>query len=165
MVKVLVDRLSDERVLLVALLCASFVTVAAGPVRSPGSGSRQLGRQNTWTARSGTGAALGGTWTGRVDPKTGAATGSWTLIDANGRPAMRGGWSAVKSAAGWSGSWRASVVGSAAEFSGTWSAAAGLGAGASFDDLFAVALQKVVGGTWRAGTSSGSWSIRVFASD
>jgi hypothetical protein len=164
MVESLVRRPSDKPVLFAALLCASLATAAAGAGVSLPNGSRQLGRLNTWSARSSTGVALAGTWTGRVDPKTGAASGSWSLLDANGRPAMRGGWSAVKSTTGWSGSWRANVVGSAAEFSGVWSAT-GLSPTAAFADLFASALQNVVSGTWRAGTNSGSWSIRAFSSD
>jgi hypothetical protein len=31
-----------------------------------------------------------------------------------------------------------------------------------FGDLFALALQNVVSGNWRAGTNSGSWSIRAY---
>jgi hypothetical protein len=78
---------------------------------------------------------------------------------------MRGGWSAIKSANGWSGAWRANVVGSRAEYSGTWNATLDLKPNAPFADLFAMAAQKVVSGSWRAGGNSGSWSIRAFTSN
>jgi hypothetical protein len=150
---------------LITVLVASLATASARAVPSQRSGDRQVGRLNTWSARSSTGLSLAGTWTGGVDSKTGAASGSWTLLDANGQPAMRGGWSAVKSANGWSGSWRANVVGSSAEYAGTWNATVDLKPNASFADLFAMAAQKVVSGTWRTGGNSGSWSIRAFTSN
>ena len=78
---------------------------------------------------------------------------------------MRGGWSAVKSAREWTGSWRANVVGSAGEFSGTWRATVDLNLNAPLADLFTLAVQKVVSGAWRVGANSGSWSIRASASN
>jgi len=151
--------------LLVAALCVPLAGATAPAGGAQRAGDRQLGRQNTWSARSASGQVLTGTWTGGFDPKTGAASGSWTLLDPTGRAAARGGWSAIKSATGWNGSWRANVVGSAGEFSGSWSVTAALKPDAAFTDLFALALQNVVSGTWRAGPGSGSWSIRAFASE
>jgi hypothetical protein len=152
-------------VFLITMLVASLAPASARAVPSQRSGDRQVGRLNAWSARSSTGLTLAGTWTGGVDSKTGAASGSWTLLDASGQPTMRGGWSAIKAASGWSGSWRANVVGSSAEYSGTWNATVDLKPNAPFADLFAVAAQKVVSGSWRAGGNSGSWSIRAFTSN
>lgn len=145
------------------LLIASLAVAVSRAEPLQSSGDRQLGRQNSWSARSSTGRVLGGSWTGTVDSKTGAASGSWTLSDANGRPAMRGGWSAVKSAKEWSGAWRANAVGSPGEFSGTWRATIDQKPDSSLADMFALAAQNVVSGSWRVGANSGSWSIRVFA--
>jgi hypothetical protein len=152
------------RALVVIVLVACITPALARAGSSQGGGPQQLGRLNTWSARSSTGTALAGTWTGGVDPRTGAASGTWTLLDANGRATVRGGWSAIKSARGWSGSWRANVVGSRAEYGGTWNATVDVKAQASFADLFALALQNAVSGTWRAGTGTGSWSIRAYTS-
>jgi len=153
------------RFLLIAVVMASLATAIVRAEPSQATGGRQLGRLNTWSARSSTGRVLGGSWTGSVDPKTGAASGSWTLFDANGQPAMRGGWSAAKSAREWTGSWRANVVGSAGEFSGTWRATVDLNPNAPLADLFTLAVQKMVSGAWRVGANSGSWSIRASASN
>jgi len=151
------------RVLLAAALIGGAAVTLVRAEPSQTSGDRQLGRQNSWSARSSTGRVLGGSWTGSVDAKTGAASGSWTLSDASGRPAMRGGWSAIKSAKEWSGAWRANVTGSPGEFSGTWRATVDQMPDSSLADMFALAVQKVVSGSWRVGANSGSWSIRVFA--
>jgi hypothetical protein len=83
-------------------------------------------------------------------------------MDASGTPVTSGGWSAAKSPTGWTGAWRAAVSGSKAEYSGTWSADVDLKADAGFADLFKMAVQTVVSGTWRAGGQSGAWSIRAF---
>jgi hypothetical protein len=152
------------RVLLITALTVSLAGTTARAVPTQ-RGDRQVGRLNTWSASSRTGLSLAGTWTGGVDPKTGAASGSWTLLDATGQPAMSGGWSASKTPNGWSGSWRANAVGSRAEYAGTWSATVDLKPNASFADLFAMAAQKIVSGTWNAGRNSGSWSIRAFSSN
>jgi hypothetical protein len=157
-------RTCSSLLLSLVLFFSLDVSIVAAPGRQR-SGDRQIGRQNTWSARSNTGLTLNGTWTVTVDPKTGAAGGTWTLLDASGQAAMRGGWSAAKSATAWNGAWRANVVGSAAEYGGTWSATVPLKPNAPFADLFALAAQQVVSGNWRAGGKSGSWSIRAFTSD
>jgi hypothetical protein len=158
-------RCPPGRAFLITLLVALLASTTARAVPPQRSGDRQTGRLNTWSAASSTGLTLAGTWTGGVDPKTGAASGGWTLLDANGQPAMRGGWSAAKSRNGWTGSWRANVVGRSAEYSGTWNATLDLKPNAPFVDLFAMAAQKVVSGSWRAGGNSGSWSIRAFTAN
>lgn len=158
-------RSRGARVFFITVLVGSLATAITWAVPSQRRGDRQIGRLNTWSAVSSTGLSLAGTWTGAVDPKTGAASGSWTLLDGDGQPAMRGGWSAIKSANGWSGSWRANVVGSRAEYSGTWNATLALKPNAPFADLFAIAAEKAVSGSWRASGKSGSWSIRAFPSN
>jgi hypothetical protein len=116
---------------------------------------------NTWAARSSTGLTLGGTWTATEDAKTGAVTGTWTLVDTRGRAVRRGAWSAAKAASGWTGSWRAVAEGRQGEYSGTWTASADLKPGARFADMFAKAVETAVSGTFRAGRVSGSWTIRA----
>ncbi|MBA2302052.1 MAG: hypothetical protein H0W08_05410 [Acidobacteria bacterium] len=98
----------------------------------------------------------------RRRPEDRTVTGTWTLVDAKGITVRRGGWSAAKTPAGWTGAWRAAVSGSKAEYSGTWSAGGDLKPDARFADLFELAVQTVVSGNWRAGSQSGAWSIRAF---
>jgi len=154
-------RVSPSRLLLVAVLAAVLALAIVRAEPSQPGGERQQGRQNSWSARSSTGRVLGGSWTGGVDPQTGNASGNWTLFDPNGRPVMRGGWSAAKSVKEWSGAWRANVVGGTGEFSGSWRASVDQNPGGSLADLFSLAVQKAVSGTFRVGANSGSWSIRV----
>jgi hypothetical protein len=141
------------------LILAVVQTSYAGGQESSSLGGRRV---NTWAARSSTGLMLGGTWTATEDAKTGAVTGRWTLLDAKGRAAATGAWSAAKSTSGWTGNWRAAAAGRTGEYSGTWSARVDLKPNAKFADLFARAIQTAVGGTWRAGGQSGSWTIQAF---
>jgi hypothetical protein len=134
---------------------AHGAVLQSSPVDGPGA------RANTWSATSSTGLTLMGTWMAVADSKTGHVTGTWTLLDARGRTAARGGWSAAKAAAGWTGRWRATVSGSGTEYSGTWSASADLQASAPLSDLFGKAVERVISGRWRAGRQSGAWSIRA----
>lgn len=124
--------------------------------------SSTLGRANTWTARSSTGRIFAGTWTATEDAKTGAVTGTWTLLDAQGRVGARGGWSAAKSASGWQGSWRAVAVGRTGEYSGRWTAKVELKPGAKLIDLFSRAVEAAVSGTWQVDRQSGTWTIQAF---
>ena len=152
-------------ILLSLLLCVSLDAAAGRRIEAQRSGERTLGRQNMWSARSSTGLTLNGTWTVAVDPKTGGASGTWTLLDARGQATLRGGWSAAKSPTTWTGAWRANVVGSSAEYGGTWSATVTLKPNAPFSDLFAVAAEQMVSGSWRVGPASGAWSIRAFTAN
>jgi hypothetical protein len=160
--------------LLITLLSGVFLTCVLGtPVGllvgiapsvallQGAAGGAQRGPQNTWTATSSNGRTFVGTWTVVPDRVTGAVGGTWTLLDAQGRTVARGGWSATKTPAGWSGRWRAAPAGGGAEYAGTWSANVRLEPNAPFSDLFEGALQGVSGG-WRAGGYSGSWSIRAY---
>ena len=126
------------------------------------AGAGQSARPDKWSARSSTGLTLMGTWTAVADPTSGSVTGTWTLVDAQGRTVTRGGWSAAKSPSGWTGTWRAAVSGAKPEYSGAWSAGVDLKTDARFADLFEKAVQTVVSGNWRAGRQSGAWSIRAF---
>jgi hypothetical protein len=96
------------------------------------------------------------------DPKTGAVTGTWTVVDAKWQVVAQGGWSATKSETGWTGLWRATAVGRQGEYSGSWTATPDLKPDARLQDLFAKAVESAVGGTWQAGGQSGSWSIEVW---
>jgi hypothetical protein len=128
-----------------------------------GSATRaQTPRSNTWTATSSTGRTFAGTWTAVADQTSGGVRGTWTLVDARGRSVTGGVWSATKSPAGWTGRWIAAIAGSKAAYSGTWSAGIQLKANAPLAELFAAALQSSVGGNWRTGGQSGTWSIRAF---
>jgi hypothetical protein len=127
-----------------------------------GTAAQQVPRRdNTWAARSSSGQTLGGTWTVIEYLKSGGVTGSWTLLDAQGRMLATGGWSAARSPAGWTGSWLA-AAGQAGEFTGTWTAKLDLKPAAGFRDLFAKAVEAAVSGTWRSGPRSGAWTIQVF---
>ena len=119
-------------------------------------------RVNSWAARSSDGLMVGGTWTVIEHLKTGGVTGSWTLLDAQGRMVATGGWSAAKSTTGWTGSWRAAASGQRGEYTGTWTAKVDLKPAGGFADLFAKAVEAAVSGTWRAGPRSGAWTIQVF---
>jgi hypothetical protein len=115
--------------------------------------------RGTWSAST-NGRNLAGTWTAEAH-EGGGVTGTWTLQDATGKILMRGGWSASKSAQSWDGAWRATVTGNAGEYSGTWTGAVSLSSQASLAAMLESALRAVVSGTWKAGTYSGSWSIRA----
>ena len=148
-----------------SILAAALILAVASTAANAGeqaSGAQGGSRANAWAARSSTGLTLGGTWTATEDAKTGAVTGTWTLVDAQGRIVRRGAWSAAKAASGWTGSWRAIVEGQSGEYSGTWTARVDLKPAARFADMFAKALEAAVSGTFRAGGVSGSWTIQAF---
>lgn len=144
--------------LVACLILAAASTAHAGEQTRGNPGGSGV---NTWAARSSTGLTLGGTWTATEDVKTGAVTGTWTLVDPQGRIVRRGTWSAAKAASGWTGNWRALVEGRQGEYSGTWTASVDLKPGARFADMFAKAVETAVSGTFRAGRVSGSWTIRA----
>jgi len=115
--------------------------------------------QGTWSATTPRG-ILAGTWTAE-DHQTGAVTGTWTLQDSDAKLLMRGGWSASKSDQSWNGAWRSIISGSTGEYSGTWTSAVSTTPHVRLTEMFKSALHAVVTGTWKAGLSSGSWSIRT----
>ena len=150
----------------ISVLVAAFALLAVpvAPARADDQAPATLGgrRVNSWAARSTSGLTLGGTFTATEDPATGAVTGTWTLVDARGRPAMRGAWSAAKAASGWSGNWRAVVEGRRGEYSGSWNAKVDLKPTAKFADVFTKAVEAAVSGTWRAAGQSGAWTIQAY---
>ena len=94
---------TQVRALLTVCLLAIMSIVTMADAQAPST----LGRRgNTWAARNSSGQTFAGTWTASEDVKTGAVTGAWTMVDAQGRAVASGGWSAAKSPTGWSGSWR-----------------------------------------------------------
>jgi hypothetical protein len=113
----------------------------------------------TWSAVTSVGRTFSGTFTAEPDPSTETVSGTWTLRDNTGKTVMGGTWSANKSDKGWNGAWRAAVSGKSVEYAGTWSTNQRFPAAARFADLFEAAVKEVVGGDWRAGAYSGSWSI------
>jgi hypothetical protein len=136
------------------------VTLDASTSQAPSALGQR--RANTWAARSSSGLMLGGTWTITEHLKTGGVTGAWALLDAQGRTVMIGGWSAAKTANGWTGSWRAAASGKPGEYTGTWTAKVDLKPAGGFAELFAKAAEAAVSGIWRAGPQSGAWTIQVF---
>ena len=156
------SRIWLRALLIIGLLIACLWTVAATVAMADAQAPSTLGRRNTWAARSSTGQMYSGTWTATEDVKTGAVTGAWTLLDAQGRTVASGGWSAAKSPTGWTGSWRAGAVGRAGEYAGTWTATIDLKPETKLNDLFVKAIGATVTGTWQAGTQSGAWTIQAF---
>jgi len=145
----------------VLLLSAVHASSAQAVARSDSAGNARSNRSGTWAATTGGGLTLMGTWTAVADSTRGSVTGTWTLLGPQGGTVANGGWSAAKSATGWTGAWRAIIAGRDGEFSGTWASGVDLKADARFVDLFEKAVQSAVSGTWRAGSRSGAWSIRA----
>lgn len=143
------------------LLSAIDASAAQAVARQDSAGAARSSRSGTWSARTGGGLTLMGTWTAVPDSVRGTVTGTWTLVEAQGRTVADGAWSAAKSPAGWNGAWRAVVAGKDGEYSGTWTAGVRLKANAPLVDLFETAVQAIASGTWRAGRQSGAWSIRA----
>jgi hypothetical protein len=114
-----------------------------------------------WSASSSNGRSLGGTWTAEAHQESGGVTGTWTLRETTGKILASGVWSASKAPKAWDGAWRSIVAGGAGEYSGTWTATTALAPQSQMADLFESALRAAVGGTWKAGGYSGSWSIRA----
>jgi len=145
-----------------ALLCALFLEHVETSSAQTAVQRVQNRQPNSWSATSSTGLMVGGTWTVMPLVDTGAVTGTWTLVDPEGRIMASGAWSASKAPSGWSGAWRAAAAGGRSEYSGTWRANSNVRADAPFADIFASAVKAAVSGTWRAGGRSGAWSIRAF---
>ena len=143
-------------------LTVCLLAVVLGAVVADAQAPARLGRANTWAARSSSGQMFAGTWTASEDVKTGAVTGAWTMVDTQGRTVASGGWSAAKSAKGWTGSWRAVAVGRSGEYAGTWTASVDLKPDAKLHDLFVKAINATVSGTWQAGGQTGAWTIQAF---
>ena len=146
---------------LLLFLIAANVSRAQAAARQDSAAQTQNNRTGAWTATTSSGAPLAGMWTALLDTIHGTVTGTWTLVDAQGKTLAGGAWSAARSPTRWTGAWRAAIAGTAGEYSGTWTARVDLKPNARFADLFQKAIEAVVSGTWRAGTGSGAWSIRT----
>jgi hypothetical protein len=147
------------------LLCIWFLAAidmsgAQAVVRQNAVGDAQSNLSGRWSATTKNGRKLAGKWTAVRDPKSGAVTGTWSLVNAKGKTIAGGGWSAAKSVTKWTGKWRAAISGRESEYSGTWTAAVDLKADAPLANLFEKAMQTAVNGKWRFGKQSGGWSIR-----
>ena len=117
---------------------------------------------NTWRASNSAGTMFSGTWTVEENPATGEVYGTWTLSGGKTKSVVGGTWSANKSPKGWDGAWRAVGSDKKAQYSGTWSSTIQLKPDARFADLFEAAVKDLVGGGWKSGAQSGSWSIQAF---
>jgi hypothetical protein len=115
--------------------------------------------KGTWSAATPSG-YLGGSWTAEAN-QSGAVSGTWMLQEPSGRIVMQGGWSASKSGQSWNGAWRAAVSGRTGEYSGTWASGVSLLTQSRMSEMLESALRAVVSGTWKSGSSTGSWSIRA----
>lgn len=142
------------------LVATAELSSGQAAVRQDTASRAKSERSGNWSARTSTGRTLMGTWTAVPDTTNGTVIGTWALVDAQGRPVASGAWSASKAPARWMGNWRGVATGRTGEYSGTWTSSSDLEGDASFGDLFEAAAQAVVGGTWREGRRSGSWSIR-----
>jgi hypothetical protein len=147
--------------LCLAFLAAIDVSDAHAVARQNRAANPSSNQSGTWSATTGGGITLMGTWTAVPASPGDAVTGTWTLVDARGQTVASGEWTAAKSAARWSGAWRAVVSGSRGAYSGTWRASLDVERGARFAALFEHAARGVVSGTWRAGGRSGTWAIRT----
>lgn len=142
-------------------LAAADVAGAQAAGRQDAAGNTQSNRSGNWSATTGSGLALTGTWTAVADPTSGSVIGTWTLVNAQGGAVAGGAWSAAKSPTRWTGAWRAVISGKDGEYSGTWTGRVDLKGDARLVDLFEKAVQTAVHGNWRAGTQSGAWAIRA----
>lgn len=145
------------------LLLVANVSSAQAAVRQDTSSSARNDASGNWSARTSTGRTLMGTW--KAVPESTTVTGTWSLVDARGHPVASGAWSASKATTRWFGNWRGVATGRTGEYAGTWTSSVELEGGKTFGDLFAKAVEAVVGGTWRLGSRSGSWSIRAAPSE
>ena len=118
-------------------------------------------RSGTWSTNSSSGQPMTGTWTAVFDATNGTVSGTWAILDAQGKSLLGGGWWAAKTATQWNGAWRAVITGRGGEYSGTWTTRVDLKPDASLDDLFEKAILDVVSGIWQSGGKSGAWGIRT----
>jgi hypothetical protein len=144
------------------LLFAALDRSSGQAVRLDSAALAPDARHGTWSATGGN-LTLMGTWTAVPDTAHNTVTGTWTLMDAQGKTAAFGGWSAVKANDRWTGAWRANVTGRGGEYSGTWTSSTDLKPTTKFVDLFEKAAQTIVSGAWSSGALSGAWSIRAAA--
>ena len=144
-----------------ALILSAMVSAPQAPAPSALRGS--------WSASVGSGRVLHGVWSSEPVSRPNSARGAWALLGDTNQIVMEGTWSAEKSPSGWQGSWsaRASKRGPssgrsapAKAMSGTWQAAIDNPGIATLAEMLQRTIEKQIGGSWRSGQLSGSWSIR-----
>ena len=148
-------------VLFLSFVAAIDASRAQAVSRQDRGADQQSQLSGTWSARNSSGTTFMGTWTAVPDSVGSTVVGTWTLVDAGGRMVLNGAWSAAKSRGHWTGTWRARVADRDGEYGGTWRSSVDLTGDGAFVALFEKAAHTVVGGTWRAGAYSGTWSIRA----
>ena len=145
--------------------CVRAAVVGCMVVLSASLASAQAASQdtaNSWVAMNRNGQLFFGTWTIDSVTMSDSVTGTWTLINAQGATLAEGKWSAAKSRGTWTGSWMAIAAGHGGAYGGSWSSSIEAPKAAPFSELFAAALRATVGGNWRFGQYSGTWSIRAY---
>jgi hypothetical protein len=107
------------------------------------------------------GRTMGGTWTAQPHSEPDAAYGTWSLLDPAGKRLARGTWGAGKIRDQWEGRWRAEVDGGG-KHAGSWTAKVDGEGSLPMIDLFRLAVEQAVSGTWRSDSRlSGTWSIQA----
>jgi hypothetical protein len=141
-------------VALLALLITAPLAAAA-PNETPAA------LTGTWLATADDGRVFAGTWSAAVAVATpNAAIGSWKLVDETGsKVLMSGTWAARKTGGQWKGAWSAKVAGGG-DAAGKWTADASVNGAKTFGEMLALALQKPISGTWKAGRASGHWWLK-----
>ncbi len=119
-------------------------------------------RTGNWSATGGV-MMLNGGWTAVPDSAHSTVTGTWTLLDSQGKMVMYGAWSAIKATDKWYGNWRAVVGGRPAQYTGTWESSTDIKGTGQFGDLFEKAVSAAVNGTWKSAGNAGAWAIRAAA--
>ena len=114
--------------------------------------------RGSWSATAGTRNFIG-SWTASLKTSANVSWGTWRLLDTSGKILAEGVWSVRRAGEGWQGSWRADSSGRS--YGGTWKSDVKLPVSERFADLLDAALKEVVSGTWRAGQTSGAWSLRT----
>ncbi len=104
---------------------------------------------------------LGGTWTARPHSEPDAAYGTWSLLSSGGKQLASGTWSARKSTEKWEGRWQAEVD-RGGEQAGSWTARVGKSGELPLIDLFRLAADQIVAGSWQSDSRlAGTWSIKA----
>jgi hypothetical protein len=99
-----------------------------------------------------------GRWSGQGDTKN-SGSGSWILLNDSNQVIAEGTWTAQKTGAAWTGTWRAWVKGSR-QYSGSWQAELEGFSGKSFEDMLNHTLEQQVMGSWRSGKLEGNWWLQ-----
>ena len=122
------------------------------------------GQQAPTTLQGGFNASAGpvvyrGKWSAAFSPRApNTAAGSWILLNERNDIVLQGTWSAHKSGAGWTGTWRARVERGRA-YAGTWTASEPGPGSKTFVDMLRAAIKGAAAGTWATGGYGGNWRL------